>query len=326
VPIHVQNVAPTASFASAGPIDEGGAASVSFAGAFDPSPADTAAGFTYSFDFDGDGVFEVSGTSPTASHVFPQDGSFVVHGRVADRDGGWTEYATTVTVRNVAPVLTAFSSSAPAPGKAKPGQAVTVSGTFADAGVADVHTALIDWGDGTTSAAAVAESGGAGTLSAGHSYAQGGIYEVRVVLCDGGDSATGSAQAFVTGARVRGGVLEVVGTAAADRVWLSREGKGQLRVKADFLPGGSLLFDAAAVSRVYAALGSGADEVKVGGNVAVPVTTDAATVSTDPAASQTTAQTALSPTVGSRARAKTATRLLDRLLHRRQTKPGRRAA
>src|SRR5437868_14260859 len=46
--------------------------------AADPSPADLAH-LTYSFDFDGDGVFETSGASPSAAHVFAQDGTFVVH-------------------------------------------------------------------------------------------------------------------------------------------------------------------------------------------------------------------------------------------------------
>src|SRR4029078_13335425 len=64
--VTVGNVAPTATLANNGPADEGGSATVPFAGARDPSAADTAAGLTYSFDFDNDGVFDVTGPAPTA--------------------------------------------------------------------------------------------------------------------------------------------------------------------------------------------------------------------------------------------------------------------
>ena len=55
----VANVAPAGSLGNDGPVDEGSQASVSFSGQSDPSADDTAAGFTYSFDFGNDGSFEV---------------------------------------------------------------------------------------------------------------------------------------------------------------------------------------------------------------------------------------------------------------------------
>ena len=55
------NAPPAATFSNGGPAMEGGTATVSFANPFDPSATDTAAGFTYSFDFDNDRTFEVTG-------------------------------------------------------------------------------------------------------------------------------------------------------------------------------------------------------------------------------------------------------------------------
>src|SRR5205823_4807148 len=116
--------------------------------------------------------------------------------------------------------------------------------------------------------------GGAGSFNATHAYAVGGKYTVKVTVCDGQATATAQSTAFVTGARVVGGVLEIVGTAGNDAVQLSREG-GKLVVKADFLPGKSASFDAAGVSSVQAYLGAGSNSVKVTGSLKLPVATTA---------------------------------------------------
>ena len=46
---------------------EGSAGLVSFSGQADPSAADVAAGFSYSYDFDNDGTFELVGPEPHSS-------------------------------------------------------------------------------------------------------------------------------------------------------------------------------------------------------------------------------------------------------------------
>ena len=76
---------------------------VGFDAVSDPSGADTAAGFTYSYDFDNDGVYEVTSSSPTASHTFGDNGVYWVRGRVTDKDGGFEEYTTDVEIYNVRP-------------------------------------------------------------------------------------------------------------------------------------------------------------------------------------------------------------------------------
>src|SRR5205823_11001609 len=79
---------------------------------FDPSSADTTAGFTYAF-YCGDG----SGYSPftsmtTSSCPTTDNGSRSVKGKIKDKDGGTTEYTASVTINNVAPTAT-FNASSP---------------------------------------------------------------------------------------------------------------------------------------------------------------------------------------------------------------------
>jgi hypothetical protein len=99
----LQNVAPTAVFNNNGPIPVGSAATVSFSSVLDPSGSDQTAGFRFNYDFDNDGKFEIvdsasrSVTVP-ASFLAGGPGSYVVHGRVTDKDGGFTDLTTTVTV------------------------------------------------------------------------------------------------------------------------------------------------------------------------------------------------------------------------------------
>ena len=68
---------------------------------YDPSSADTAAGFQYAFDF-GNGYGAYS-SSNTASFTPTDDGIRTVLRKIRDKDSGVTEYSATVTVNNVAP-------------------------------------------------------------------------------------------------------------------------------------------------------------------------------------------------------------------------------
>src|SRR5205823_4880874 len=100
--VTVANVAPTAAFGNNGSRPEGSPVTFTLGGPSDPSAADTAAGFTYSFDFNGDGTFDVSGSSAAASYTYTTAGTYTVAGRIADKDGGFTDYTATVTVTNPA--------------------------------------------------------------------------------------------------------------------------------------------------------------------------------------------------------------------------------
>jgi len=102
--VTVAGVAPTATFTVPTAVVAGATAQVSFSNAVDPSPTDTAAGFTYSFDYDNDGTFEVTGaTSPLATipaSFFATAGTtLTVLGRITDADGLSTDYTRTLAVR-----------------------------------------------------------------------------------------------------------------------------------------------------------------------------------------------------------------------------------
>jgi cytoskeletal protein CcmA (bactofilin family) len=75
-----------------------------------------------------------------------------------------------------------------------PGEIFTLDqATFQDSVTAGEHTALVDWGDGTSEPGTVSESGGSGTVSGSHAYAGLGDYTVTVcVTDDGGLSACDS--------------------------------------------------------------------------------------------------------------------------------------
>ncbi len=108
VDVSITNAAPTATaFAGAGAVTLGAASIVNFTGGTDPSTTD-AAGLLYSYDFNNDGDFADLGdvinvSTATASYVYPAAASYVVHGRISDKDGGFTDYATTVVVNAPTP-------------------------------------------------------------------------------------------------------------------------------------------------------------------------------------------------------------------------------
>ena len=127
--VGVVNAAPTAtlsnSAAATGGVDEGNTtATVSLGGAADASPVDTTAGLRYSFDFNGDGKYDpadgdigdgtyagsagvaATQTVPAARLADGSPAGVTVKARVIDKDGGSTEYTTSIPVRNVAPTAT----------------------------------------------------------------------------------------------------------------------------------------------------------------------------------------------------------------------------
>ena len=97
----------------------------------------------------------------------------------------WLSTVIEVTVNNTAPtVLTATDLTGAV------GALLNFTATFSDPGVFDTHTARVHWGDGATSAGAVSENNGQGTVSASHVYTLGNTYTVRVeVTDDAGDSS-----------------------------------------------------------------------------------------------------------------------------------------
>jgi PKD repeat protein len=84
-----------------------------------------------------------------------------------------------------------------APSVVPVGAAVTASVPFTDPDALDTHTAVWDWGDGNTSAGAVTETFGAGTITGDHSYATPGIYTVQVTVQDNFGNSDAAVYQFV---------------------------------------------------------------------------------------------------------------------------------
>jgi hypothetical protein len=144
---------------------------------------------TYAWSHDRPGkavIAPAAAATPVLSGVDDTSGTATV--TVTDADGSRSDTAP-FTVTNVAPTIgTTDSLLSPVP----IGTSKTASVPFSDPGVLDTHTATVVWGDGGTSTATVAESGGAGTITAAHAYTAAGLYPVTITVSDD-DGGTASA-------------------------------------------------------------------------------------------------------------------------------------
>lgn len=175
------NDVPVVTVSGVSPVSEGGTfiGSGSFA---DPDSTDTwTATVAYG---DGSGAQPLS-LAPdktfTLSHVYGDNGIYTVTVAVTDGQSASGSGAFVVTVNNVAPVVGAITLT---PNPSVINGTVSASATFIDAGVLDTHTALWNWGDGTTSVGTVVENSGSGTASGSHLTVQHGIYTVTLTVTD----------------------------------------------------------------------------------------------------------------------------------------------
>ena len=104
------------------------------------------------------------------------NGIFTVRVRVTDAGGLSSEDSSTVTVKNVPPVITSltFNSSV------RVGVKLNTYATFKDVGINDTFTATWKWGDGTTSAGTINDK----TVNGSHIYAKPGIYLITITVKD----------------------------------------------------------------------------------------------------------------------------------------------
>jgi CSLREA domain-containing protein len=98
--VTIDNVAPIANFTAApGTLIAGQSATLVFSNPLDPSAADTAAGFLYSYDCTNDGAFELATSSLTSyACSYPIADAFTARGRIQDKDGGFIDYTVEITV------------------------------------------------------------------------------------------------------------------------------------------------------------------------------------------------------------------------------------
>jgi PKD repeat protein len=141
-------------------------------------------GLTYVWTTDADVEVVVLGAADTATPTFlgVDDGSYTVSLVVCD-DGEPSlcsdPVSTTVTVANVAPVIVLFEGDT----AIDEGGSTTVFATFVDPGVRDVHTAVVDWGDGADAVAAAIDPA-SNTVIASYTYLDDGEYSVTLTVCD----------------------------------------------------------------------------------------------------------------------------------------------
>jgi hypothetical protein len=185
-------VAPTATFDSDGPVDEGGTLTLTLSAPSDPSSADTAAGFHYAFDTNddgrwdvGDGTYGGSGTDPSLRLPVDDSGRPFFRALIIDKDGLSTQYRISALINNVAPVATIA-----APGSTPLDTDLEFTVGASDAGPDDeaaLFTYRVDWGDGSTP---LRQNGHTSMLTL-HRFRTAGTYTVTVTATDkdGGVSA-----------------------------------------------------------------------------------------------------------------------------------------
>ncbi len=99
--VTIANVPPSATFsASPGTVYPGDPVTLALSGATDPSAADTAAGFTFAFACSASEALGALTPASSRSCTYAAAGPQVVRGRVADKDGGSSDYSVTVTVQS----------------------------------------------------------------------------------------------------------------------------------------------------------------------------------------------------------------------------------
>lgn len=169
--VSVTNAAPTgSSFSSSYPTVPGQLALVGFGGSADPSPADKAAGLRFSFDFNNDGDFadpnDVSNSSQSsAAYAYLGAGTYTVRGRVSDKDGGFSDYTTSVLVNPVDPQIVTLEGES----------ATFAGGTAAANGNAGfTGTGYADFAGTSSSAQWSLSRIAAGAVTLGFRYANGG--------------------------------------------------------------------------------------------------------------------------------------------------------
>jgi RHS repeat-associated protein len=190
----IMNVAPELTAAANLISEEGSLSNLELAtfvdSGFDDSFAHTEERFTATIDW-GDGspidaatVSVLPGTVGTLTtgsiwgqHTFANDGLYQIAIRLFDDDLGDATAYLFLVASNAAPTVNPIEVVS-----ANEGEPVSLAATFSDAGIVDTHSAMVDWGDGSSSVGSVDEN--TRTVSAEHVYADNGSYSVRVEVSD----------------------------------------------------------------------------------------------------------------------------------------------
>ncbi len=158
----------------------------------------------------GDGHVTFQGGSGTVegTHVYADDGDYVVEVCIEDDDLGTACGDLMLQILNADPQVEAGGDRT-----VLSRDGLEVNFIFSDSGTQDTHSATIDWGDGARETLPLTAVDGQGTATALHAYAAEGIYPVEVCVEDD-DGAVGCDRFEVTWLDPR---IDLVLQAAADR-------------------------------------------------------------------------------------------------------------
>ena len=138
-----------------------------------------------------------NGFAVTGTHTYADEDSYLASVAITDKGGSTANASTTVTVNDAALTAAAAAPLTGTEGTALTG--VTVA-TFSDANpnaTVNDFTAMITWGDGSTSAGTVVATGNGFAVTGTHTYADEDSYLASVAITDEGGS-TASASTAVT--------------------------------------------------------------------------------------------------------------------------------
>ena len=126
----------------------------------------------------------ITGNAIVGSHTYAEGGSYPVVVTLTDVDGSIAsdESTAAVTDQPLSPTSLTISSS-------PDGSPTTLASTFTDANPndqSDSYDASVDWGDGSTSPAAITGSGGTFTLAGNRVYSASGVYTIALTIKDSG--------------------------------------------------------------------------------------------------------------------------------------------
>jgi len=162
--IEVKNANPIVDAGEDQKVDEGEL--VSFIGSYsDPGSLDT---HSIEWDF-GDGEFAYGTLTPT--HVYSDNGLFIVTLNILDNDGGLGFDNVIIEVDNVAPSVDAGEDLT-----CNEGDNLVFIGSYTDPGILDSHSIEWDFGDGEFAY---------GSLTPNHIYKDNGIYTITLTVSDG---------------------------------------------------------------------------------------------------------------------------------------------
>ncbi len=148
--------------------------------------------WTASVDYgDGSGAqsLALDGTNFSLSHQYLKTGAYTVTVSVVDDQNAAGTTTATITVNNVAPSVGTITLT---PATVKINTTLSALAAFSDPGIFDTHTAVWNWGNGSTNGS-VTESNGSGQVTGSHTYTSIGSYLISLTVTDNG-GLSGSAQ------------------------------------------------------------------------------------------------------------------------------------